>query len=223
MEDLEDYIILIPARKGSKGIPLKNRNLFDYTAKIIPENLRNKVYVSTDDDFFIKKCREFGFNYIQRDVSFALDESTTKDMIVDFVLSNNIISKNIILLYLTYPERNWENVVSAINFYKSKKCQSLLCKKEVVVSPYLMMYDLGNNQGKQIISHNLCRRQDYKKCFEISHFISIFSIKNLKNLNVNLYNSDTKFMPIQNMIDIDTIEDLEVFNEKSKHNSRDRN
>ena len=71
---------------------------------------------------------------------------------------------------------------------------------------------------KQVIQHNFYRRQDYPKCFEISHFISIFSKKELKHLNNNLYNKETIFMPIQNFIDVDTSKDLEKFNE-NKNNS----
>jgi len=222
MEEFDDYIFLIPARKGSKGVPFKNRKLFDYTAKIIPDSIKHKVYVSTDDEFFIEKCKEFGFNYIERDPLFAQDETTTKDMVNNFIDNNKIVNKTIILLYLTYPERKWIDVLGAKKFYELKKCQSLLCKKKTIVSPYLILYDLGDDFGEQVIPHNLCRRQEYRECFEISHFISIFSVQNLKDLNVNLYNSKTKFMIIKNAIDIDTTNDLRVFYDKSKNNSRDR-
>ena len=45
---------LIPARKGSKGLPGKNRLLFDETANL----LKGKdVIVSTDDEVIIEKSK----------------------------------------------------------------------------------------------------------------------------------------------------------------------
>ena len=41
--------IIIPARSGSKGLPGKNRKLFDFTASIIPEDFIADTFVLTDD------------------------------------------------------------------------------------------------------------------------------------------------------------------------------
>ena len=41
---------VIPARKGSKGLPFKNRKLFDITAKTIPDDAKPHTIVSTDDE-----------------------------------------------------------------------------------------------------------------------------------------------------------------------------
>ena len=85
----------------------------------------------------------------------------------------------------------------------------LLCKKDIKgTHPYLYMFDLGDNKGKQLIEHNLYRRQDYPKVFELSHFISIFKVSELDNLNNNLYNDETIFYQINNVIDVDTVNDL---------------
>ena len=40
---------VIPARKGSKGLPGKNRILLKYTIDTIPKDYHKKVIVSTDD------------------------------------------------------------------------------------------------------------------------------------------------------------------------------
>ena len=71
------------------------------------------------------------------------------------------------------------------------------------------MYDLGDNKGKQIITHDLYRRQDYPKCFEISHFICIFKVNELNNLNKNMYNDNTIFFPIDCVVDVDTQKDFD--------------
>jgi CMP-N-acetylneuraminic acid synthetase len=62
--------------------------------------------------------------------------------------------------------------------------------------------------GKQLKAHDLYRRQDYPVCFEISHFISIFTSGELYKLNNNLYNGSTLFYKIPDMIDVDYRTDL---------------
>ena len=47
--------IVIPARKGSKGVPFKNRKLLNHTLKIIPEFLKKDIIITTDDEEIIKK------------------------------------------------------------------------------------------------------------------------------------------------------------------------
>lgn len=78
-----------------------------------------------------------------------------------------------------------------------------------------MLYELEDNKGKQLVNHNLFRRQDYPKCFELSHFICIIKTKEIKNLNENLYNDNTIYFPINNVIDVDYQKDLEKYNGKN--------
>ena len=208
----DNYTILIPARKGSKGIPFKNRILFCDTAKIIPNSLKSDTYVSTNDDFIMDLCKVYDLNVHKRTEESSQDRATSKDFVLDFIKKSK---DYLITLYLTYPERTWDDVQRAISFFNEMVANSLLCKKKLKVSPYLMMYDLGDGKGRQIIHHDLCRRQDYKPCFEISHFVSIIKKSELSKLNNNLYNEDTIFYPICDKIDIDTLQDLEKYNEKN--------
>jgi CMP-N-acetylneuraminic acid synthetase len=73
------------------------------------------------------------------------------------------------------------------------------------------MLEVDNLMGEQLRPHNLYRRQDYPKVFEISHFIAIFNVDELENLNDNLYNNNTIFYPIKDIIDVDTKNDLDKF------------
>ena len=210
MLQLDEFLILIPARKGSKRLPYKNRALFNFTAKIIPDSFKDKVFVSSNDNQVLKQAEEHGFNLYKRKSAYG-DTATTKQMIQDFIENNEVSEKKIIMLYLTYPQRSWEDIVNAVNFYNNSSAKSLLCKKRINSSPYLMMYDLPHNKGAQIIEHDLCRSQDYRKCFEISHFVAIFDISEVENLNNNIYNNNTVYIDIRNVIDVDTKEDLEGF------------
>lgn len=210
--------IVIPARRNSKGLPFKNRTLISKTVDIIPINLREKVIVSTDDEYIIDFCKQNNLRYHIRDSELSLDSTSTKDVIQDLI--NNKILKiedNIIMLYVTYPERTWKNVVDMYEYFIYNNCTSLLTKHNVTVHPCLMMFE-DNNRGKQIFKHNLYRRQDYPKVFEISHYVCIFKGYELKNLNYNLYNDNTCFYKLEKKIDVDTKEDLDKYERESKNN-----
>ena len=201
---------IIPARRNSKGLPFKNRMLFEYTIKSIPYEFLNSVIISTDDEVIIEKCKSLDLNYIFRDPLLALDETSTKDVIIDLVSMGLLTNEDTcVMLYLTYPERTWDDITKAMSFMEDNQAKSLLCKKHIQgTHPYLFMFDNNNHTGTQLVNHDLYRRQDYPKVFELSHFISIFEVAELFNLNNNLYNKDTIYYPIGDVIDVDTKKDL---------------
>ncbi len=209
-----NYTFVIPARKNSKGLPYKNRILIEATIKIIPDDLKNRLLITTDDEFIIEKYGN-QYNVIKRSERNSSDTASTQDVIKE--LAPHIVTEKVIMLYLTYPERTFQDVVDAVSFYETNKAKSLLCSKEIKTSPFLMMYKKGI-RGQQIIKHDLYRRQDYPECFEISHFISIFDLDELKNLNKNLYNKNTLFFPIEEKIDVDTPADLGKYERHNKNN-----
>ena len=203
-----DVKILIPARRNSKGIPFKNRKLFQYTAETIPQEYRKSVYIFTDDAVIKEQGQQYGFIDVDRNPSSASDSSTTKDMMEDFC-SNFQSNIPVVMLYLTYPQRQWDDVDMAINMFTGYKLSSLLCRKPVKQTPYLMMFDVGNGLGEQVVKHNFSRRQDYRECFELSHYISIVLPSELDKLNNDLYNEQTYFMEIDETLDVDTQKDME--------------
>jgi CMP-N-acetylneuraminic acid synthetase len=209
--------IIIPARKDSKGFPFKNRKLFKYTADIIPDVMKHKTYVVTDDEDIKLMALEAGFTALHRPDGLSQDETSTKTVIRYTLEKLNIKEETIIMLYLTYPERTWNDVINAINAFKVNDINSLLCKKPIEVSPFLMLKSEPGNRGSQLFYHDLYRRQDYPNCFEISHFISMFNSSELDSLNNNLYNNDTYFMEISNdVLDVDYEKDFNRLNENNK-------
>jgi len=197
-------------------VPFKNRRLFDFTLQSIPQEHRSNILVSTDDEVLIQKCQELNIRHHARSSQSARDEASTREVLEEAMPQIN--TQYVIMLYLTYPERSWGQVLGAIDFYQEHKGKSMLCSKKLKTSPYLMMHKDGH-RGKQLIKHDLYRRQDYPECFEISHYIFIATAKEVNNLNNNLYNKDTLFYPIDDVIDIDTPQDLENFNANNKNNS----
>jgi|JI9StandDraft_1071089.scaffolds.fasta_scaffold56928_3 CMP-N-acetylneuraminic acid synthetase len=208
--------ILIPARKGSVGYPNKNRHLFRQTAASIPKDRHQDVWVTSDDPEILKMAAEYEFNIIERPDHLALDTTSIREVVAHALpLMDAEPDTLVLMLYLTYPERTWSDIESAveyfISFYQLGLTESLLCKKPVKVHPYLHMYEYGLDGifGRQLVQHDLCRRQDYPPCFEISHFISIFKASQLATLNRNMYCPSTVFYPIcSNIVDVDLESDL---------------
>jgi len=204
--------IIISARAGSKGLPFKNRKLFKYTADTIPDIMKHKTYVATDDEEIKLMAIKAGFKALHRPNDLSQDETSTKAVMQHVIEQLDLKNETVVMLYLTYPERTWHNINNAISTYKSNDLRSLLCKKSLVTSPFLMLKAEPESRGSQLFYHDLYRRQDYPECFEISHFISIFNSDELFKLNNNLYSSDTYFMEIsEKTIDVDEKKDLDRF------------
>ena len=202
--------IIIPARKGSKGLPGKNRILLDHTISKIPTNLLKQTIVSTDDEKIVEMVQN---KYPECPIHRRSPESASDTASIKYclqeVVSEYSLRGDVIMLYLTYPKREWIEVEDAYNWYIKNDAKSLLCKEPTNTHPFLCMYELDNNKGKQIVKHDLYRRQHYPKCFKMCHMITIFNVEELKNLNRNLYNENTLYYKIPPSLDVDTPIDLE--------------
>ena len=131
--DFDNCYFLIPARKGSKGMPLKNRKLFDYTLQSIPAGYYDKVYVSTDDESIKHRAQEKGVRLIHRPSDLGQDETSMKDVVKHFIEIQKIpCTATIILLYLTYPERTWTDIETIYSHFQSRPEKSLVCCEEVL-------------------------------------------------------------------------------------------
>ena len=206
--------IIIPARKGSKGLPGKNAILIKHTLSTIPNYVKDSVIITTNDGKVIDQS--VGYKILLRNAKLSGDEISTKDVLLDVMQKYNIVDEEIVMmLYLTYPERTWTDIEAALNFFLDNNAKSLLCRVEPKSHPYLCMFSENDNKGSQIVEHNLYRRQDYPECFELSHFICIFRANELEKLNKNLYNKDTIFYKIKRPVDVDTKEDLKRYYDKN--------
>jgi len=204
---------VIPARRNSKGLPFKNRKLFEFTAATIPENEILNTIVSTDDEKIGQMAANRGFHVHPRTPEVSLDTTCTTDLLKEVAKSRRMKDEDeIVMLYLTYPERSNEDIESIYEFYKKNNGETLLCKETATTHPYMCYYELSDNKGIRIIDHDLYRRQDYPPCFFVSYYVAIVRVDYLKLVNKNLYHPRTLFYQLNHdTIDVDTQEDLENF------------
>jgi CMP-N,N'-diacetyllegionaminic acid synthase len=213
--------IIVPARKGSKGLPGKNRKLFDYTINQIPENELKHVIVTTDDEMIHMWAINKKINTHWRKPELSNDEANIRDVLLNVILEKKIQRNDlVIMLYLTYPKRTWEDILKAWIFFKAHFAKSLLCREEQnpgEIHPYRWFIEQSLfDTGQQLVKHDLYRRQDYPKMFKASHYIFMGYAKEIKKLNKNLWNKDTVFFPTKEAVDVDTIKDFEKIKEESK-------
>ena len=119
-------IAIIPARKGSKGLPgknimpLKGKPLIAYSIeKALEAKYIDDVYISTDCEKIAKIAKKYkGLVPILRPDEISQDNSTDKDFIrhwLDFLISsNNQIPELIVQLRPTSPIRNTKNIEKGI-------------------------------------------------------------------------------------------------------------
>lgn len=136
-----NFLSIIPARGGSKGIPKKNiyplngKPLLAYT---VEASLRSKyitdTIVSSDDNDILKVAERYGALAMSRPEALARDETLTEP-VIDYVISNiqdfKIKYDYIVLLQATSPLRTSAHIDEAIELLLNKKSHSLISVKEI--------------------------------------------------------------------------------------------
>jgi YrbI family 3-deoxy-D-manno-octulosonate 8-phosphate phosphatase len=130
-------IAFIPARCGSKSIPLKNIKLF-CGKPLIYWNLKalqdsrvvERVFVATDCDEIEKEVIGFGFakaEVYRRDTVNAVDDSSSESVVLEFIGKHNFAKEDLfVLVQATSPFTQAEDFDKAVAKYKDEQTDSLL-------------------------------------------------------------------------------------------------
>ena len=206
------FWFVIPARKGSKRFPFKNRKLVPICLdSLLPEWIPNTI-VSTNDSEIVKICESHNVTTHNRSEKNASDvasmRETMKEVIEDFHIPDEDF---VVCLYPTYPERSFQNIIEGMNFIEKTGAESMLCKKNVKTHPYVCLVEADNHRATPAVDHDLYRWQDFPNCFQYSHFLIVFRASEVNKLYFQLFNNETVFMDIADVIDVDTLHDFEAF------------
>jgi N-acylneuraminate cytidylyltransferase len=203
---------VIPARKGSKGLPLKNRALVRILVPNIPQSARSTAIVTTDDEDIREWALAQGIRVIDRPSQLAGDHASLKPVMQHAVDQVGAAKDDVVvMLFPTYPQRTWSDVEAALSFFLERGAPSMCCRKQAATHPYLTYLALPDGKGKKVIEHQLYRRQDYPECFEVSHFICVFRVGALSMLDDRLLCESSVFYPIEDVIDVDAPSDLAAY------------
>lgn len=131
-----NFLSLIPARGGSKGIPNKNIKFLDgkpliyYSIEVAKKaKLVNRVVVSTDSKEISAVAKKYGAEVIDRPAELASDESPTELTMIHAVVElekSGYKPDYIVLLQPTSPLRYLDDIDNSINKILKDKADSLL-------------------------------------------------------------------------------------------------
>ncbi len=222
---MQNCLILIPARGGSKGIPRKNIALIggipmvSFTIKAaIEAALPGRICLSTDDE----EIRSLGLKFsieapFIRPHVLAQDDSSTISVIQHaldwYDINSDFHPTAVVLLQPTSPFRSVSSITAAYRMFQDTGANSLISVN--VVSEHPCEYIMRTDTGFRFVLEppEKCGRQNFPEVFFINGAICIVKVSFLKNNGILFdKNSQLYEIPQHESLDIDTPMDLEHAN-----------
>lgn len=190
-----NYVVLIPARGGSKSIPLKNIKMIAGQPLIywsldaaVNSKYVDKVFVSTDSEEIKKVVLKYNkknkekIEVIDRSQECSVDNASTESVMFDF--SSKINYENMVLIQCTNPMITTKDIDGAIKIHP--KYDSVLS----TVVQKRFYWKLNNDGSITEIGHSIKkrpRRQDWDGVLAENGSIYIISRENLFKGKCRLY------------------------------------
>lgn len=219
-------VAIIPARKGSVGIPGKNYILLDgnplieYTIiEAIKSNLIDDIIVSTNCPEVISICHEYidRLTVLVRPDDLAQNDSKTEDVVAhacNYYIKTNALIGKIILLQPTSPIRFATQIDESLKLFEASGKMTLISVTEPIQHPYDFVVEKNGIIDYMCRKEDVFRRQDFGEAWFMNGAIYISDYIYFKE-NKKIYDLKDCLlykMPIESSVDIDTPFDLEVCN-----------
>lgn len=210
------YLVVIPARGGSKGIPRKNikllneKPLIHYTIDAALKLFDNfRICVSSEDEEInrIAKLKSLNYDYV-RPENLSTDSISSRDVILDVIKhyeNSGFNFENIVLLQPTSPFRKTNHILEAIKLYESSDCEMVVSVKETKCNPYFNLFEENENGYLNLSKNgNFTSRQSAPKTYEYNGAIYIFSKESIQLKEFSKFEKIKKYkMSTFDSIDLD--------------------
>jgi len=213
-------LYLIPARKGSKGLPGKNtkllgdKPLIEYSIEFALNNIKNDdaLCISTNDEAVIAIAESKGITIpFIRPEELANDNASSYDVIIHAINQYEKFNEAfdaVLLLQPTSPFRIQDDFTRLIKEYSfnTDMVVSVQLAKE---NPYFTLFE-QNSEGFLIKSKvgNFERRQDCPEVYAFNGSMYLINIESIKKSRIaELKNIKKILMPEERSVDIDTLGD----------------
>jgi CMP-N,N'-diacetyllegionaminic acid synthase len=221
-----EFLILIPCRKGSKGIKnknfikIKNKSIYSYSlkhAKIIKSKYKSSIIGITTDKKNILKKKISDVFLINRPAKISQDKSKSSEYIthaLEYFKNQKITFKNLIILQPTCPMRDKKDLFQSVKLYISKKTSSLISVYKESYINEKVIYEKNKHHGKALnkLHNNEILRQKHKPFFVRNGSIYITKIKFFEKYKKIISERPTLYLMSKlNSVNIDTKDDLEIF------------
>lgn len=217
-----NFLVVITARGGSKGIPKKNikllngKPLIQYSIDIAKKIADKKdICFTTDSDEIIAVAENCGLKIpFKRPAELATDEANSQDVILHglevYEKLNNKTYDAIVLLQPTSPFRTLEQVKDCIALYDNS-IDMIVSAKQATANPYYNLYEENDGFLKPSKEGNYTRRQDCPEVWEYNGAIYVINSKSLRTQKMKAFNKVKKYiMSEETSIDIDTPLDWKI-------------
>lgn len=213
-------LYLIPARKGSKGLPGKNikllggKPLIEYSIDFALNNLKidDELCISTNDEAVIEiaKCKGMSIPFI-RPEELATDNASSYDVIIHAINHYEKLNQTfeaVLLLQPTSPFRIQDDFINLIKEY-SVDTDMVVSVKLAKENPYFTLFE-ENSEGflnKSKIG-DFERRQDCPEVYAFNGSMYLINIASFKKSRISEFKNIKKItMPEERSVDIDTLAD----------------
>jgi N-acylneuraminate cytidylyltransferase len=214
---------IIPARGGSKGVPLKNRRLvagqpliqYSIAAALRSKRLTN-IVVSTDDPAIGEIARACGVEVVERPAQLSEDASPVIDAVrhvVETLVANDRIKPQaIVLLQPTAPLRTSEDIDNAIGLFFDKGLNPVCSVSRCEDNHPARMYRLDETGVLVPLMPELAsfRRQDLPPVYHRNGALYVFGQRELAGGHIIVPGMTPYVMDAQQSLNIDTEFDLLV-------------
>ncbi|MDC7700857.1 acylneuraminate cytidylyltransferase family protein [Vogesella indigofera] len=223
-----NVVALITARGGSKGLPRKNvlpaggKPLMAWTVTAAQEaQCVDRVVLSSDDDEIMAVAAAWGCDVpFRRPGELASDTASSMDVVLH-ALDQLPGYDYVALLQPTSPLRTAADIDAAFSLLQASGAPSCVSVCEAEQSPY-WMYRLAENGKLHALlpeRSTASRRQDLPPVYVLNGAIYIARVDWLRATGSFLAEESIAYvMPRERSIDIDNVEDFEIFRRKVEQN-----
>lgn len=213
---LSDFLFVIPARGGSKGIPGKNIKelggkkliyyAIDLARKFVPDS---QICVSTDSLEIKNVVEAYGLAVpFLRPEELSTDGAGTREVLLhamDFYAKAGYNFNSIALLQPTSPFRTFNHLQDAFALY-THRTDMVVSVIETEVNPYFNLFE-ENEFGylQQSKPGQFARRQDCPKVYKYNGAIYLINAESITKAPMNQFEKIVKFtMDTVASVDLDT-------------------
>jgi len=214
-------LYLVPAREGSKGVPLKNimplagKPLIHYTIGAAKEVAPvEDIYVSTDSERIKSIVEEMGVPIpFLRPKELGRDNISSEQVIVHAIQAFKQIGRQydyVVMLQPTSPLRKACHIREALNLI-TPTTELIVSVKETDANPYYILFE--EDKGgilKKVKEGVFVRRQDCPVVYELNGAIYVINVERLLTVGYQKLKMTKYLMSKEESVDIDTMLDFKL-------------
>lgn len=215
MIDFSDVLVVIPARKGSKGIPGKNSKILGHKP-LIQHSIDfakqffnpNQICVTTDDDKVIEIAERFEVPIkFKRPDELSGDKAGMREVLLHAIENfpeNKNQCKRLLLLQPTSPFRKNEHLEGLFKLWNND-LDMVVSTTESKASPYFTLYEENKNGLIEISKKSVYKtRQETPKVYAFNGSMYLMTFDAIINSPISEFKNIKSYnMPSIYAIDLD--------------------